>query len=192
MSPSRFYERFVTECSPDIWAKTVKQVKSELDLHVPKYVSDTPYAVVHLRRTDKLRGADDYQLHRKDLEMLNQETFAAIRSSGFTNFYIATDDPSSRSEYVSYIESIGGHVIQPANIHNLLPSYFDTWMMRSSSFVIVSMRYSTFSLLPSLWWDVPLCTILPNASYFELGFDKDAPIRYFKDIQSSSSPTMSS
>jgi hypothetical protein len=184
VSPSRFYDTYVTECSREVWEETVAKVKSDLELCVPKYVPDTPYAVVHLRRTDKLRGADEYQLHQKDLDTLNQETFAAIRASEYKTFYISTDDPSSSKEYIEYIESLGRIAIQPPNVHNLLPSYFDTWMMRSSSLIIVSMKYSTFSLLPSLWWNIPLWTVLPDASYFELGFGKNAPIHYFKDTES--------
>lgn len=189
LSPSRFYDKFVKNCSRDVWNQTVSQVKSELGFHVSTYEPDAPYAVIHLRRTDKLRGTDEYQLARRDVKELNQRTFEAIRASEFTSFYIATDDPSSRDEYVTFIESLGRRVIQPPNVHDLLPSYFDTWMMRSSSLVIVSMKYSTFSLLPSLWWNIPLWTVLPDASYVSLGFDKDAPIQYFKDIESVANPT---
>lgn len=169
-SPTTFYEEFAEKkgfgCSLSEWLAIVDQVKSELGFMVPKYVPERPYAVVHLRRTDKLRGVCATQIVRDELAFLNQETFAAIQTakdSGFTDFYIATDDPSSRQEYVEYIESIGCRVILPYNAPGVLPSYFDTWMMRSSSLLIASMRYSTFSMFPSLWWNIPLWTVLPDA-----------------------------
>lgn len=169
-SPIKFYEEFAQKkglgLSLSEWLAVVNQVKSELGFMVPRYTPERPYAVVHLRRTDKLRGVCETQIVRDELAFLNQETFAAIqkaKDSGLTDFYIATDDPSSRAEYVTYIESIGGQVIQPENVHGLLSSYFDTWMMRSSSLLIASMRYSTFSLFPSVWWDIPLWTVLPDA-----------------------------
>lgn len=186
-SPTTFYEEFAQKkgfgCSFSEWLTVVEQVKTELGFMVPKYVPERPYAVVHLRRTDKLRGVCATQIIRDELAFLNQETFAAIRTakdSGLTDFYIATDDPSSRAEYVTFIESIGCRVIQPENVHGLLASYFDTWMMRSSSLLIASMRYSTFSLFPSVWWNIPLWTVLPDALHTRAyKFDTT----YYKNVQ---------
>lgn len=184
-SPQLFYERFVEGKLPvtrEQWTTIVNQVKSELGFKVARYAPERPYAIVHLRRTDKLRGVCETQIARDELAFLNQETFAAIqkaRDSGFTDFYLATDDPSSRAEYVAFIESIGGRVIQPANVHNLLSSYFDTWMMRSSSLIIASMRYSTFSMFPSVWWNIPLWTVIPDALHSSFKFDTT----YYKNIQ---------
>lgn len=168
-SPEAFFDKIASNrvsMSREKWLALAEEVKSEFGLKVPKYVPKQRYAVVHLRRTDKLRGVCDTQVVRDELAFLNQETRAAIqkaKDSGFSDFYIATDDPSSRAEYVSYIESIGGQVIQPENVHGLLSSYFDTWVMRSSSLIIASMRYSTFSLFPSVLWKIPLWTVLPDA-----------------------------
>lgn len=169
LSPIAFYEEFASKriaISREDWMAIAEQVKSEFDLKVAKYEPERPYAIVHLRRTDKLRGVCMTQIVRDELDFLNQETCAAIQKAmdtGLTDFYIATDDPSARDEYVTFIESIGGRVIRPENVHGLLSSYFDTWMMRSSSLIIASMRYSTFSLFPSVLWKIPLWTVLPDA-----------------------------
>jgi hypothetical protein len=168
-SPTSFYEQVVSNqlgLTLSEWLEIVDDVKSELKFKVPKYVPERPYVTVHLRRTDKLRGVCATQIVKDELAFLNQETFAAIQTakdSGYTDFYIATDDPSARDEYVWYIESIGCRVIQPPNTHGLLSSYYDTWMMRSSSLIIPSMRYSTFSMFPSVWWNIPLWTVLSDA-----------------------------
>jgi len=184
-SPTTFYEQFVAgkvQISFERWMTIVDQVKTELGFKVSSYVPENPYAIVHLRRTDKLRGVCATQIVKDELAFLNQETFAAIQTAkdtGITDFYIATDDPSARGEYVTFIESIGGRVIQPENKHGLLSSYFDTWMMRSSSLIIASMRYSTFSLFPSLWWNIPLWTVLPDALHSTYKFKTT----YYKNVQ---------
>ncbi len=184
-SPTAFYEEFVAgkvQISLERWMDLVNQVKSELGFKVSRYAPERPYAIVHLRRTDKLRGVCVTQIVRDELAFLNQETFAAIQTAkdtGITDFYIATDDPSARAEYVTFIESIGCRVILPENKHGLLSSYFDTWMMRSSSLIIASMRYSTFSMFPSVWWDIPLWTVLPDALHPTYKFKTT----YYKNVQ---------
>jgi len=188
-SPRVFYNEIVsknTNISLEKWETTLRHVKSEFGFKVKRYIPESPYAVVHLRRTDKLRGVCKTMIVKDELEFLNQETFAAIevaKKSGISNFYIATDDPDAKNEYITFIESLGCKVINPPNIHNLLPSYFDTWMMRSSSLVIASMRYSTFSLFPCLLLDIPLWTVLPDSLYSTYEFDKNAPITYYKNVQ---------
>lgn len=188
-SPAVFYDEIVSKEHPisvDQWNAIIDQVKSELGFKVLQYKPKKPYAVVHVRRTDKLRGCDEGQMVPNELPFLNQETFSAIqtaRDTGITDFYIATDDPSSRNEYVTMIESLGCQVIEPLNVHSLLPSYYDTWIMKSSSLIIASMRYSTFSLFPSLWWEIPLWTVLPDALHFKHRFELNAPVQYYKNVQ---------
>ena len=185
-SPRVFYDEFVAGKIPvslERWMDIVDQVKSELGFKVPRYVPEKPYAVVHLRRTDKLRGVCTTQIVKDELAFLNQETFAAIQTAkdtGIADFYIATDDPSARDEYVAFIESIGCRVIQPENRYGLLSSYFDTWMMRSSSLLIASMRYSTFSMFPSAWWDIPIWTVLPDALHTNVYLFTTT---YYKNVQ---------
>ncbi len=184
-SPTVFHERYIAGWFPiglSEWLAIVDEVKSELKLKVTRYVPERPYVTVHLRRTDKLRGVCETQIVKDELALLNQETFAAIQTakdSGYTDFYIATDDPSARGEYIAFIESIGCRVIAPANDHKLLSSYFDTWMMKSTSIIIASMRYSTFSLFPSLWWDIPLWTVLPDSLHSVHKFNAT----YYKNVQ---------
>jgi hypothetical protein len=184
-SPITFYEQFVQNYIPlsiSDWLEIVDEVKSELKLKVTKYTPERPYVTVHLRRTDKLRGVCATQIVEDELVFLNKETFAAIEKAkvlGYTDFYLATDDPTSRADYVKFIESIGCRVICPINVHNLLPSYFDTWMMKSSSLLIASMRYSTFSMFPSVWWNIPLWTVLPDSLHSVYKFDTT----YYKNVQ---------
>lgn len=188
-SPEVFYRDVVSKemsLTSEEWNTIVSEVKSELGFKVSRYVPSEPYAVVHLRRTDKLRGVCETQVVKDELALLNAETFSAIRTavkSGITQFYIATDDPTSKPEYIEYITSLGGSVIEPTNVHNLLASYYDTWMMRSSSLIIASMRYSTFSLFPSLWWNIPLWTVLDDSLHFKYEFNHHAPVTYYKNVQ---------
>lgn len=162
----------------------VEDLKKEFSLQVPLYTPPNPYAVLHLRRSDKVRqiDIDEGMIHQSELDFLDQETKLAIRSCGFRTFYIASDDIKCKNEYTDFLTSRGYEVLDPPNIHNLLPSYFDTWMMFSSSLIVVSMRYSNFSLFPALFRNIPLCTVLPPDRYYEIGFQHHANITYYKDI----------
>ena len=187
-SPQCFYDKFISKSIPrETWDTTVYETMTEFGFKIPKYVHEQPYAVVHLRRTDKLRGnVCSTMIDVKELDTLNSETKKAIlvaKENGITHFYIATDYPPARDEYETFLLENGCVVIHPENIHTLLPSYYDTWIMRSSSLIIVSMRYSTFSLFPSLLWKVPLWTVLNDRFYENLLFDKHAPITYYKNLQ---------
>jgi len=189
-SPRKFYDWIITRENPqlsrDLWDKTVNEVRSELRFKVSDYVPETPYVVIHLRRTDKLRGVCGTQIVQAELQDLNEKTKEAIVKSielGYTDFYIATDDPSSKEEYIEFLHQHGCTVITPPNVHSLLSSYYDTWMMKSSSLIIASMRYSTFSLFPALWWEIPLWTVFPDSQHFEHLFNLSTSIQYYKNVQ---------
>lgn len=162
----------------------IEDLKKEFSLQVPLYTPPTPYAVLHLRRSDKVRqtNTDEGMIHQSELDFLDQETKVAIRTCGFRTFYIASDEINCKKEYTDFLISQGYEVLEPPNIHNLLPSYFDTWMMFSSSLIVVSMRYSNFSLFPALFRNIPLYTVLPPDRYYDIGFQHHVNITYYKDI----------
>jgi hypothetical protein len=185
VSPHKLYSILNLNVDSVIYNSIVNDLKQQFSLKVPFYSPETPYTVIHLRRSDKVRSkdVDEGMIHQKELEELDIETKKAIQSLGFKTFYIASDDPVCKQEYTNYITSLGYTVIQPENKHNLLESYFDTWMMFSSSAIIVSMRYSNFSLFPALIRNIPLYTVLPPDRYYELGFHHHVNITYYKNIQ---------
>lgn len=189
VSPYRLYSRMNFNISEEMYNKLIDHLKSQFSLHIPLYNQESPYTVLHLRRSDKVRSnhTDEFMIHNSELEHLDNETKLAIQSSEYKTFYIASDDPLCKQDYIQYIRSLGYTVIEPENQYNLLSSYFDTWMMFSSSCILVSMRYSNFSLFPALFKNIPLVTVLPPDRYIELGFHHHVNIRYFKDKQCSSS-----
>jgi hypothetical protein len=184
-SPHEFLSKYMNNSiSTEGYNDIIKNVKSHFGFKIPKYVHSVPYVAIHLRRTDKMRGVCETQIVKSQLEFLNNETKNAIEraiSKGFFNFFIASDDESSKQEFIDFIQSKNCNIFQPKNIHNLLESYYDTWILSSSSLIIPSMRYSTFSLFPALLFDVPLWYVLEECLYKKLNFHVHCNIQYYKD-----------
>lgn len=184
-SPAAFLDRIMNNSILNQqYNNIVKEVKTHFGFKVSKYNHIQPYVSIHLRRTDKLRGVCDTQIMKNDLDFLNQETKYAIEKAiekGFCNFFIASDDPSSKQEFIDFITSRNCNIIQPENNHNLIESYYDTWVISSSSLIIPSMKYSTFSLFPALLFDIPLWYVLENCLYKRLQFNEHCNIEYYKD-----------
>lgn len=154
-------------------------VRSSFGMKIPSYLSDVPYTVVHLRRTDKLRGFDMYMIDSKELPQLDQLTQEAIQKYSDKTVYVASDDASAKVAYETWLRDNGYTVIQPPNTHSLLPSYFDLWMMWSASRILVSMKYTTFSLLPALLQNIPIHPVLGTELY-----EKFEPLVHYVDPSS--------
>jgi len=184
ISPYEFRKQYMADVSESDFNRVMLDVKKDFGLKVDKFQPEVPYVAVHLRRTDKLRGVCDTMISRDRLEELNQHTRAAIQKAvdiGYTSFYVASDDPESKHEFVEYIHSIGCSTIQPENIHELLESYYDIWMISSSSLIIPSMRFSTFSLFPALFFDIPIWSV--NTDMYErTNFTKHCHISNYLDV----------
>lgn len=140
-------------------------VRAFFTLNVPFYVPPTDYTVVHLRRTDKLNGVDKWMIPANELGCLDELTRDAVRMHGHSTIYVASDDLDARRIYETWLEECGYTVLRPTNPHSLLPSYFDLWMMWSASNIIVSMKYTTFSLFPALFRDIPIFPVLGTEQY---------------------------
>jgi hypothetical protein len=182
-SPQGFYDKHLQNTLPlESYNKIVEEVRSEFGLHVPDYMPDVPYIFLHLRRTDKLRGVCETQINldpEDTLEHLDNKTKMRIeeaKAKGHTHFYIASDSPETKQQYKEFIESLGLVVIQPANTHNLIESYFDSWMMKSASLIMVSTKYSTYSLSTALIYNKPLINVLTDSVYRKYKFEKHVNI----------------
>jgi hypothetical protein len=177
-SPQTFYEKFLeNNVSLERYNTVVEEVRKEFGFHVPDYVPETPYIFLHLRRTDKLRGVCETQINldpEDTLAHLDAKTKGRIeeaKAKGHTHFYIASDSPETKREYKKFVESLGLTVIQPENTYNLLESYFDSWMMKSASFIMVSTKYSTYSLSTALIYNKPLLNVLSETVYRKYKFE---------------------
>ena len=140
-------------------------VRRFFTLNVPLYVPPTEYTVVHLRRTDKLNGVDKWMISANEVGRLDELTRDAIGIHGHSTIYVASDDLDTKRIYEAWLEDRGYTVLHPTNSYNLLPSYFDLWMMWSASRIIVSMKYTTFSLVPALLRDIPIFPVLGTEQY---------------------------
>jgi hypothetical protein len=167
-SPEILYNEFKDIITFDNFLKTIEEIKSDFKLHVENYVHPRPFITVHLRRTDKLRGRDGFQINISELSDLDIKTIIAIQGAkekGYTDFYLASDSEETKKMYTENLNLMGLNVINPPNIHNLLESYYDTWLMCSSSLIIVSMKFSAFSLFPGLYFNIPIYNVYKNDAY---------------------------
>lgn len=166
------------------YIKIVEEVKQSIQLRVPEYQHAVPFCTVHLRRTDKLTAGDNLSVGFSELDDLNARTKAAIlkaKEKGFTSFFLASDDPAAQDDYAAFLKQHALERIEPPNTHDLILSYYDIWVMKSSSLIIQSMKFSTFSLFPSVIWNIPLWTVYKDSPVFTEEFDKVAPIRFYDD-----------
>jgi len=185
-SPASFYDKFKLQdlVSQQEYNSIINTVKSEFGFNVSKFSYNEPYVTIHLRRTDKLCVNDEYSIDCSELE-LNNETKRAIRKAidkKYTTFYLSSDDPSCKQEFIDFIINNNGKVIKPENIHNLIESYYDTWVMSSSSIIIPSINYSSFSLFPVLLFDIEMWTVLESSTYKNIGFCEHARIINYKNV----------
>ena len=169
VSPLTIYHTlFKNTISHETFLRIVNSVKKDYSFQFDKYTHSKPYVTVHLRRTDKLRGYDNLQINMSELNDLDQKTIVAIqlaKAKGYTDFYLASDSDETKKLYTAKLNEMGLHVIQPPNTHNLLESYYDTWIMSSSSLILVSMRYSAFSLFSALYFDIPIYNVIGHEPY---------------------------
>lgn len=177
-SPYAFYEKYLEPRVPfEIYNLAVAETKQEFGFHVPDFISDTPYIVLHLRRTDKLRGVCETQINLNPMDTLEnldactKKRILEAKEKGYTTFFLASDSPVTKQEYKDYIESLGLHVIEPENTYNLIESYYDTWIMKSAALILVSTKYSTYSLSCALIYDRPLLNVLTEEVYRKYKFE---------------------
>lgn len=178
-SPFAFYEKYLQGRVPlEIFNLAVQDAKKEFGFQVPDYVPERPYIVLHLRRTDKLRGVCETQINldpNDTLENLDKKTKERIleaKAKGYTDIFIASDSAETKEHYKSYIESQGLRVLQPENTHNLIESYYDTWIMKGAAVILVSTKYSTYSLSCALLYNRPLLNVLTEDVYRKYKFEK--------------------
>jgi hypothetical protein len=183
ISPLRFYDKYLTNViSHELYKDIVNTVKKDFGIKVDDYVHNKPYVTVHLRRTDKLRGVCVTQINLSSddtLDILDKKTLESIqiaKEKGYTDFYLASDSSETKTLYTNKLNEMGLTVIQPSNKYNLIESYYDTWMMKSSSLIIVSTKYSTYSLFNALLFDIPLHNVLGHSLYDEFRYNEHVNI----------------
>jgi hypothetical protein len=171
-SPYVFYEKHLHSALPyEFYNSIVEATKKEFGIQVPEFAFSEPYIVLHLRRTDKLRGVCETQINRnpedtlENLDKKTKERILEAKEKGYKYFFIASDSQETKEEYKQFIESHHLHVLQPPNIYNLIESYYDTWVMKQSNLIMVSTKYSTYSLSCALIYDIPLLNVLTEEVY---------------------------
>lgn len=186
LSPFLAYTKYKLDevISYDEYTNIVKSVKSEFGFNVSKFSCNEPYVTIHLRRTDKLYLDDEFPIDCSELE-LNNETKRAIQKAidkGYTTFFLSSDEPSTKQEFIDFIISNNGKIIKPINIHNLIESYYDTWVMSSSTIIIPSVKYSSFSVFPCLLFDIEMWTVFEPCDYKQFGFCEHVKIVNYKNV----------
>jgi hypothetical protein len=183
ISPSLFYSKYLqNNIDNTLYKEVINNVKNDFSIRVDDYIHNKPYVTVHLRRTDKLKGICVTQINLSSddtLEILDQKTLQSIeilKEKGYTDFYLASDSYETKSSYTLKLNAMGLTVINPHNKYDLLESYYDTWIMKSSSLIIVSTKYSTYSLFNALLFNIPLHNVLGHSLYDNYKFNEDVTI----------------
>lgn len=185
-SPSKFFNKYLrNNISIETFREGLNYTKGAIGLkHSIDY--HDKYVVVHLRRTDKLRGVDSTQMRPYMVDKYNADTIALIEASiakGYKNFYLASDCSNTLKEYEIILTKLNVNCIndQIKNENNLIESYFDILIMSKCDFIIVSSVYSNFSLFCALLFNRELW-VLDKSVYIQHGFDKDVVIRNLSEI----------
>jgi hypothetical protein len=183
-SVNNLYTAFFKDIIPySQFQEAVISVQKNFKFNVPDYKSNIPYVSVHLRRTDKLRGNDIYDISLNFLDELDKYTKNAIlkaKEKGYKYFFLASDDKNTIEQYKQFLLENDLISIKPHNEYNLYDSYYDLWAMKSSALVIQSMKFSTFSLLLPVIWNVPMWTVLVDSPIFTYDFHSTSPIVYYE------------
>lgn len=182
-SPEKFYNTFLDKkYSRSTFEEAVFKVRNNFGLLINNFEYAYKYVTVHLRRTDKLKGNHPASISLSRLEELDNKTISAIKYAnrlGIEHFYIASDCYETKNKYIKILEELSLKVVNPDNTYNLLDSYFDYWIMKSSTFIIVSMKYSTFSLSNALLFNKILWTTIGDSIYEVFNFKNHVNIKNY-------------
>jgi len=179
-SPYKFYNCFLKDkFSINLFEETLHNIKNEYDINQKLNFSNELLCTVHLRRTDKLRGNHFASISESDLEELDYNTIKAIikaKELGFKYFYLSSDCLETKNRYSKILADLSLEQINPKNNNNIIESYFDYMIMNSSSLLIVSMKYSTFSLSNALLFNKIIWTTIGTTVYNLFGFNEHVNI----------------
>lgn len=152
-----FYQRFKDHCSFAEYERSYKSVVKDITFKDPilSYINTLPEKFIsfHIRRTDKVRPDthDGCFITNNELSGLNQLTHKAIKfyiEEGYNDFFLCSDADESKSEFIEHLQKENKNILTiPNNLEKWQQTFYDLAIMSKSKEIIISQRYSSFSIL---------------------------------------------
>jgi hypothetical protein len=189
-SPKLFYEKFVTNgVSEDGFINEFynlcngfKPTKKLLDI---SKVSSIPNLVIHLRREDKVRLTDDSKiaLDYRELDVINDLTKKTINTflekKPNSKILFCSDDID---EKVKWEQEYKNNIIKtPSFDYDYEQTYYDIYIMSISDNILLSQRYSGFSMFASFINKKNFIYLLKDSQIVERKYSELENFYYYED-----------
>lgn len=189
-SPKLFYDKFFpTQNSIDVFIKEFYKVCSEFKptkklLDISK-IDCVPNLAIHLRREDKVRLHDDskYALDYRELNLINDLTEKTINNflekKPNSKIIFCSDDETEKKRWEEKYES---HSLQtPSFEFDYEQTYFDIYVMSISENILLSQRYSGFSMFSSFINKKNFIYLLKDSQIVEKKYSELENFFYYED-----------
>ena len=189
-SPKLFYEKFIKNgTSKDTFINEFynlcngfKPTKKLLDISKIEYI---PNLTIHLRREDKVRLTDDskFALDYRELDMINELTEKTINifldKNPNSKILFCSDDYEEKKRWE---EKYKNYVIKtPSFDYDYEQTYFDIYVMSISDNILLSQRYSGFSMFSSFINKKNFIYLLKDSQIVERQYSELENFYYYED-----------
>jgi len=159
-SPVTFYKAFISKSYS--WKDYLDKYNNVLKEFKPKdkllqLVKEIPQNMVsvHLRRTDKssllVGGSHGVPVDKMDfLNKTTKDILNQLIKNGNTNIYFASDCPVTKAEYEKEYSQYNPLQFNNNITQDIEQTYIDIYVMSMSKYIVLSQKYSSFSLFASL------------------------------------------
>ena len=179
-----FMEKFIkpkkfTEFEKNYFDNFKKIKFQNIPIKICDYFKNNKVITVHLRRGDKVMNeGQQYGIKEDQLSNLNEITCEAInilRNYNFENFNFISDEKKIRDEYISIFKNKSK--CQFFDGDYISQTYYDLYSLAHSNIIILSQKFSVFSIFASLINKSKLYYLLDNKKIRK--FKKYEHINYF-------------
>lgn len=189
-SPKLFYEKFIKkDISKDTFINEFynlcngfKPTKKLLDISKIEFI---PNLTIHLRREDKVRLTDDSKiaLDYRELDMINELTEKTINifldKKPSSKILFCSDDEEEKKIWE---EKYKNYVIKtPLFEYDYEQTYFDIYVMSISDNILLSQRYSGFSMFSSFINKKNFIYLLKDSQIVERQYSELDNFYYYED-----------
>jgi hypothetical protein len=140
---------------------------------------------IHLRRGDKVVDDNNSSnnIGNKDVETLNMNTEKFINkciSLNYKNICFVSDEEKVKTHFINKFKTICNVIT--FNGDEISQTYFDLYCLSHSKKILLSQKFSVFSILASMIGSVDLYYIFDEGKIIDNNFKNYYNIKHYKDI----------